>query len=154
MEQMRARQYATHDLVVIMGSYFGHRSLAISGFMPIKLGWRDFAVLRVLAREARTQPGVFLVMNDLLDAIEEEVAGLTNEDGTAFWSDPTAADVHKVVNRLRREILCAGGNAGLIESSRNHGGGLRLSTPPGNICIADPSGVEECNGDEQPPQGA
>ena len=148
IEQMRSHHYLTNDIVCIRGSYYGTRGLDVSGLERMKLGLRLYILLKVLARQARTAPGVFMLMNDLLDSVEQEATGITNPDGSAFWNAPAASDVHRLVSELRSEIERAGGNPNLVESSRNHGGGMRFSTPPWNIAVVDENGDVEREGEE------
>ena len=127
----------TNCFVRIRGALDGDRCLDIAGLESIRLGKRMFVVLRILARHAFANPGAFTPVNDIVIAIEEEMATYESATSDKFWEVPVAEDVRRVVSELRDLILHAGGNAMLIESCGTRGGGYRLSTPADKVTISE-----------------
>lgn len=134
--------FKSNDIVLLVApSWYGDKYLKLSSApLPITLGnLSDFMLLRSLAMFARDDPGQFIRMPDLLDDLDYQCRGLTNRIGKPLPECLSEPVIWKSLNRLRSKISNAGGRDEIIETASAYNGGFRLSTPPWNIILVDPS---------------
>lgn len=134
INNLESHGFLTNSLCVIKGGVIDcERWLYIDGLEEIRLGKREWLVLKHLAIAALGRPGAYLRVSEIVDALQEDRFRIK----AGIWDLVLAEDVHKAIGILREEIEKAGGNPRLIESSESYGGGYRISTPYYNIIIED-----------------
>ena len=132
---LRAGRYSFPGPFILKGSYYGAKALLVGGLDPIRLTLREFILLKALIRHSQGMGETYVRILDLTTAIAQETEGLSNADGSAFWSDPGLSDVYKLVNRLRNRIETAGGSRSIIETAAGLGAGIRISCPPHRLGV-------------------
>ena len=140
LTQVQAENYATNDLVTLIGSFHsGRKELRVNAAV-FDLDLREFLLLYVLSRRLKklggtedapaNPPTPFLTLNEILQEIEAvRTEQRIPEDR---WRYPSVEDIRRVVSVLRSRIAQAKGNENLIESGQR-GEGYRLSTAPWNL---------------------
>jgi len=131
--RLREMKFKTHDVLILRGALYGERTLQVSGLSALSLGQRPFLVLKILVRHALANPGAYLSVHEIVNALLEDPI----RQNAGIWEDVVPEDVHKTIRGLRESLEEAGGNPRLIELSRSYGAGYRLSTPCSNIFLED-----------------
>ena len=134
--------FRTNDVVLLVApDWYGDKYLKLSSACgPIALGTMvDFLLLRALALYAIKNPGQYMRMTDLLDDLTSQSEGVTTHLGNSLSKGLSETVIWKSLHRLRNKICDAGGRGEIIETAPTYNGGFRLSTPPWNIILVDPT---------------